>query len=99
MALTDKERRSIRDGRDEGEPQLPLYSEELGWALLGYCDEPKDCNHLEVNHIVNQADGGTDDPYNLITIPKCIHVGVCPSGLIKEEFALKGKKLNERRRG
>lgn len=92
MPFTKKERNSIVFGRDEGEPQLPLYDESIGWALLGYCDEPKECDHLELNHITNQSDGGPDDPYNAITIPKCIHVGVCPSGKIKDEYALKRGK-------
>lgn len=88
MSLTDKERRSIREGRDEGKPQLPLYDEKFGWSLLGYCADPENCNNLEVNHITNQSDGGGDDPYNLITLPKCIHVGVCPDKKILYRYAL-----------
>jgi hypothetical protein len=100
MPLNSRERKAIRHGRDENQPQLPLYDEKLGWNLLGYCAEPKDCNHLEVNHITNQSDGGVDDdPRNLITIPKCIHVGVCPSGLILDEYALKDKGRFRRNSG
>lgn len=91
MPLSKRERESIRDGRDKGKPQLPLYDENTGWALLGYCAQPLDCNSLEVNHIVNQNDGGDDDPRNLLTIPKCIHVGVCPDKKILYRYALTDK--------
>lgn len=84
MALSEKERRIILD-RDNRKPQLPIFQDDE--VIYGYCDRPQQCPHLEVNHIVNQADGGTDDPKNLITIPKCVHVGICPSGLIKDKYA------------
>jgi hypothetical protein len=79
MALTERERKSILQ-RDGYQPQLPIFDGDK--IIYGYCEEPKECKHLEVHHIVNQADGGTDEPKNLITTGKCIHVGVCPSGMI-----------------
>ena len=89
MAYTDKQRAWFAR-RSQGKSELPLYSEKLGWHLMGYCDEPETCPHMEVNHIQNQGDQGADTPENGIRIPKCVHVGVCPSCRIKEEFALKG---------
>jgi hypothetical protein len=88
MPFTRRERNSIVNGRDEGKPQLPLYDESLGWGLLGYCENPRNCPHLELNHIQNQSDGGPDTPRNSLTLPKCIHVGVCPSNKILYRYAL-----------
>lgn len=91
FALTDKQRKWIL-ARDGGEPQMRGYDEARGWhnAREDYCEIPdQPCPHPEVNHVKNQADGGTDDATNLITLGKCQHVGVCPSGHIKESIALK----------
>lgn len=92
MSFTKRQREWILR-RDDYEPQLRGYSEERGFynAREDYCKDPENpCTHLEVNHIVNQADGGTDDPFNGITVGKCQHVGYCPSGRIRDEIAKKG---------
>lgn len=91
FAYTDAQRKWILK-RDGGEPQMRGYSEDKGWYnnREDYCEIPNDpCPHPEVNHLVNQADGGEDTPWNGITLGKCQHVGVCPSGHIKEQIALK----------
>lgn len=60
------------------------YTEQKGWYKNENCPyDGRPCSHLEIHHITPVAEGGTNDPDNLITISKCEHVGVCPSGRIK----------------
>jgi len=85
-ALTKLRRNAIVD-RDGGDIGVQHYSEEKGWHRRRYCrvpDEP--CPHPHVHHIKPHGVGGSDEPDNLITIPSCEHIGVCPSQNIKPGY-------------
>lgn len=85
--LTKKRRDVIveRDGKDMG----LQHSTENGFVKKRYCQTPKEpCPHPHVHHIKPHMVGGSDEPENLITIPSCEHIGVCPSQRIKPGFYL-----------
>ena len=85
-SLTKKRRDSIvaRDGDDMG---LDHYTESKGWHKRRYCRYPnKPCPHLAVHHIKPHGIGGADEPENLITLPSCEHIGICPSQRIKPGY-------------
>lgn len=84
--LTKKRRDAVAD-RDNNESQLQHYSEEKGWHIRPYCRTPNEpCPHIEIHHVKPHGLGGDDESDNLVAIPKCEHVGVCPSQRIKPGY-------------
>lgn len=90
FSLNKKQREAILD-RDDHTSQLRTYSEEEGWHNAeGYCeDEGATCQWLHVHHIEPQRTGGSDDSTNVITLFACQHIGYCPGGRIKPEWAIR----------
>jgi len=84
--LTKRQREAILD-RDDHTSQMRTYSEEKGWHLASYCDNPEDCNDLQVHHIKPRRKCKTqeeaDNPRNLITLFSCLHTGICKKRRIK----------------
>lgn len=105
LNFTRKQRNAILE-RDGNDSQFRHYTEEKGFHTRGYCKTPKEpCDHLEVHHIKPRRVGGDADPRNLVTVSKCEHVGICPSGRLSvgkyttyngERRLRPGKYVNDR---
>lgn len=69
-----KAQRNWGSGRG-GRPWRRLRDQILARDLFTcqHCQKVFDRHQLEVDHIINQARGGTDDPHNLQTLCKPCH--------------------------